>query len=71
VLPPDDYGGSVYLYYAMQAPRERVLGYSTAAPPEAFDTVGRLTAGTANARDLGIAVLVEYEDGVPRRVSLP
>ena len=30
------YAGSVYLYYAMQAPRERPLGYSTAAPPEAF-----------------------------------
>ena len=25
--------GSVYLYYAMQAPRERPLGYSTSAPP--------------------------------------
>ena len=25
-LPPDDYAGSVYLYYAMQAPRERPLG---------------------------------------------
>ena len=34
-LPPDAYAGSVYLYYAMQAPRERPLGYSTSAPPEA------------------------------------
>jgi hypothetical protein len=72
VLPPDDYAGSVYLYYAMQAPRERVLGYSTSAPAAAFDAVVRhLTARTGRARALGISVLVEYDDGVPRRVSFP
>jgi hypothetical protein len=65
VLPPDDYAGSVYLYYAMQAPRERVLGYSTSAPPEAF-----ARELTENVGRLGIAVLVEYEDGVPRRVRV-
>ena len=31
-LPPDAYAGSVYLYYAMQAPREQPLGYATSAP---------------------------------------
>src|SRR3970282_1023423 len=40
-LPPDAYAGSVYLYYAMQAPRERPLGYATSAPPEAFRAVHR------------------------------
>ena len=68
VLPPDAYAGSVYLYYAMQAPRERVLGYSTSAPPEAFDTAfRRLAAG--RGRTLGISVVVEYRGGVPRRVT--
>jgi hypothetical protein len=69
VLPPDDYAGSVYLYYAMQAPRERPLGYSTSAPREVFDTAGRLAEGSG--RELGISVLVEYRDGVPRRATLP
>jgi len=32
---PDDQRGSPYLYYALQAPRERLLGYSTVAPPAA------------------------------------
>jgi hypothetical protein len=65
VLPPGDYAGSVYLYYAMQAPRERVLGYSTSAPPAAFRAARRLPEA---ARELGVSVRVEYRDGVPRRV---
>ena len=48
-LPPDAYAGSVYLYYAMQAPRERPLGYATSAPPEAFRTA-RLLAETRATR---------------------
>jgi hypothetical protein len=32
VHPPDRQEASVYLYYAMQAPRERPAGYSTVAP---------------------------------------
>jgi hypothetical protein len=32
VHPPDRQESSVYLYYAMQAPRERPAGYSTIAP---------------------------------------
>jgi hypothetical protein len=61
-LPPDAYGASVYLYYAMQAPRERPLGYSTSAPPEAFATAERLPR---DAPTLGVSVIVEYGDGKP------
>jgi len=61
-LPPDAYAGSVYLYYAMQAPRERPLGYSTSAPPEAFAVARRLPRG---APTLGVSVIVKYGDGVP------
>ena len=68
VLPPDAYAGSVYLYYVMQAPRERPLGYSTSAPPAAFAAARRLPA---DARELGVSVLVEYRDGVPRRITSP
>jgi hypothetical protein len=64
-LPPDAYAGSVYLYYAMQAPRERPLGYATSAPPAAFSTARQLPSG---ARALGVRVVVEYRDGVPRRL---
>jgi hypothetical protein len=63
VLPPDDYAGSVYLYYAMQAPRERVLGYSTAVPPHAVDA--------DDLRALGVSVVVQYRDGVPARAYIP
>ena len=62
VLPPDAYAGSVYLYYAMQAPRERPLGYATAAPPGAFETAARLPGV---ARELGVRVVVRYRDGRP------
>ena len=40
VFLPDRHEGGVYLYYAMQAPRERPTGYSTVAPPHA-DAVAR------------------------------
>ena len=33
VFLPEPPEGSIYLYYAMQAPRERPTGYSTTAPP--------------------------------------
>lgn len=68
VLPPDAYAGSVYLYYAMQAPRERALGYSTSAPPAAFRAARELP-GTA--RRLGVGVVVEYRDGAPVRATSP
>ncbi len=47
VLPPDAYAGSVYLYYSMQAPRERPLGYATSAPPAAFAAARRLPEARA------------------------
>jgi hypothetical protein len=67
-LPPDAYAGSVYLYYSMQAPRERPLGYATSAPPAAFEAARRLPE---DARELGVSVVVEYGDGVPRMVTKP
>ena len=73
VLPPDAYAGSVYLYYAMQAPRERPLGYSTSAPPEAFRRRARLSnlPTAARRRSLGVSVVVEYRDGVPGALRSP
>ena len=66
VLPPDAYAGSVYLYYSMQAPRERPLGYSTSAPPEAFAVARRLPR---SAHTLGVSVIVRYGDGAPVSVD--
>ena len=65
-LPPDAYAGSVYLYYAMQAARERPLGYSTSAPPEAFAVARRLPRG---APTLGVRVIVKYDDGRPAGIG--
>ena len=65
-LPPDAYAGSVYLYYAMQAPRERPLGYATSAPPAAFRAARALPE---RAEELGVSVIVQYRDGVPRTVT--
>ena len=42
---PELLEGSVYFYYAMQAPRERPLGYSTTAPPEADRIARQLRSG--------------------------
>jgi hypothetical protein len=71
-LPPDAYAGSVYLYYAIQAPRERPLGYSTSAPPKALRTARDLTRAPhdpAVLRRLGVSVIVVYRDGTPAGVS--
>ncbi len=65
-LAPDDYAASIYLYYSMQAPRERPLGYSTSAPPGAFQAARELPE---RAEELGVSVLVEYRGGVPRVVT--
>jgi len=65
-LPPDAYAGSVYLYYAMQAPRERPLGYATSAPPAAFRVARELPE---RAQELGVTVVVEYRDGAPHTVT--
>ena len=49
LLPPERHAGSVYLYDAMQAPRERPLGYSTAARPVAFRAARQLPAARRNS----------------------
>jgi hypothetical protein len=71
-LPPDAYAASVYLYYAMQAPRERPLGYSTSAPPAAY-RAARLLARRPRDSELlnrfGVRVIVDYRDGVPAVVT--
>jgi hypothetical protein len=67
-LAPDSFAGSVYLYYSMQARRERPLGYSTAAPPIAFRTARLLTWGPddpALLDRLGVRVVVAYRNGRP------
>jgi hypothetical protein len=70
VVLPDDYAGSVYLYYSMQAPRERPLGYSTTAAPEAVLTARRLRRGLDDEllRELGVRYLIDHGDGKPRDV---
>jgi hypothetical protein len=65
VLPPDAYAGSVYLYYSIQAPRERPLGYATSAPPAAFRVARQLPE---RAAELGVTVIVDYRDGRPERL---
>ena len=68
VLPPDAYAGSVYLYYAMQAPRERPLGYATSAPPKAFATARALARDPddrALLRRLGVRYVVDFRAGRP------
>jgi hypothetical protein len=66
VYLPDRQEGSVYLYYAMQAPRERPAGYSTTAPRSADVTLRRLRKLTCSRepglnrllRDLGVRYVV-------------
>jgi hypothetical protein len=67
VYLPDRQEGSVYLYYAMQAPRGRPLGYSTTAPPEADRVARELQHGLEPAR-LGVRWVVEYRRGRPLRL---
>jgi hypothetical protein len=57
---PDRQEGSVYLYYAMQAPRERPAGYSTTAPKAADRVVRRLRADPCSARRLGVRYLAIF-----------
>jgi hypothetical protein len=73
-LPPDAYAGSVYLYYSMQAPRERPLGYATAAPPEAFATARALARDPddrALLRRLGVRYVVDHRSGAPTTYVKP
>jgi hypothetical protein len=61
VYLPDRQEGSVYLHYAMQAPRERPTGYSTTAPKEADAVVRELRADPCSARRLGVRYLAVFD----------
>ena len=66
VYLPDRQEGSVYLYYAMQTPNERPLGYSTTAPRIADEVARRLRHGnTGELRRLGVRYVVRFRNGVP------
>ena len=66
VYAPDRQEASVYLYYAMQASRERPAGYSTVAPKEAARVLRELQpcADVRNLAELGVRYLAVY--GRPR-----
>ena len=62
VYAPDRQEASVYLYYAMQAPRERPAGYSTVAPKEAARVLRELQpcADARHLAELGVRYLAVY-----------
>ena len=82
VFLPDVHYGSVYLYYAMQAPRQRTGGYSTLATAAA-DTQARSleplncgdwTAGggaAATLRRLDVSVITLHRGLFTRNVAVP
>ena len=63
--------GSVYLYYAIQAPRERPVSYSTTAPPEAERAARELRSGRLDPSQLGVRTIVRFRDGRPAEVTSP
>jgi len=71
VILPDRFDGSVYLYYALQAQRERPIGYSTTAPPEAVRAARRLRANPsgATAKRLGVRYVIAFRAGKPAQVE--
>ncbi len=62
VSAPDRQEASVYLYYAMQAPRERPAGYSTIAPREAARVLRGLQPcpGPRQLVELGVRFLAVH-----------
>ena len=73
VYAPDRQEASVYLHYAMQAPRERPAGYSTVAPEEAAGVARELQPCTdvRALGELGVRLLVVHgrsRCGVPGRL---
>jgi hypothetical protein len=73
VRGPDRQEASVYLYYAMQAPRERPAGYSTIAPKKAARVLRELQpcADARHLSELGVrylAVVGPPECGVAGRL---
>ena len=68
---PELQEGSVYLYYAIQAPRERPLGYSTTAPPEAVRIARELRSGRLDPTTLGVQSVVRFRNGRPSALMPP
>jgi hypothetical protein len=73
VHAPDRQEASVYLYYAMQARRERPAGYSTVAPEEAVHVLRELRPcpDVRDLSDLGVRLLALHGPprcGVPGRL---
>jgi hypothetical protein len=73
VYAPDRQEASVYLYYAMQAPRERPAGYSTVAPEKAGRVLRELQPcpDVRDLADLGVRLLAVHgraRCGVPGRL---
>jgi hypothetical protein len=60
---PERHWGGVYLYYGMQAPRERIGGYSTTAPPAAALVMDRL-------RPLQCGIWGEPREALLRRLGV-
>jgi hypothetical protein len=58
---PDRQEASIFLHYALQAPRERPAGYSTTAPKAADATVRALREDPCSARVLGVRYLAVFE----------
>jgi hypothetical protein len=61
VFLPDRQEGSIYLHYAMQAPRERPAGYSTTAPKAADEAIRRLRDDPCSSKTLGVRYLAVFE----------
>jgi hypothetical protein len=70
VFLPERQEGSVYLYYLMQAPRERPLGYSTTAPSAAVAAARELRRGT-DPRRYGVRWVVRFRGGRPAALTSP
>lgn len=79
LFEPGIHFGSVYLYYGLQAPRERPGGYSTLTPPAAFDfffALNRLSCGVwlpgdaGELRSLGVRS-VAFHAGLYRQSQTP
>jgi hypothetical protein len=73
VYAPDRQEASVYLYYAMQARRERPAGYSTVAPKKAARVLSELQPcpDVRDLADLGVRLLAVHgraRCGVPGRL---
>ena len=63
LFSPGRHWGGVYLYYGMQAPRERIGGYSTTAPPAAARVMDEL-------RPLQCGAWGETRDALLRRLGV-